>query len=85
MKVKGDEPPLPGYTNADALKWCIDSICVRSKLYIFETIPIVVAATWITQIAVIFVLPEQCVCWWTSGTLRLGNHGASEQHQNEQY
>jgi sugar phosphate isomerase/epimerase len=26
MKVKGDEPPLPGYTDADALKWCIDSI-----------------------------------------------------------
>ncbi|HXI38466.1 MAG TPA: sugar phosphate isomerase/epimerase family protein [Bryobacteraceae bacterium] len=26
MKVKGDEPPLPGFTNADALKWCIDSI-----------------------------------------------------------
>ena len=26
MKVKGDEPPLPGYTNEDALKWCIDSI-----------------------------------------------------------
>ncbi len=26
MKVKGDEPPLPGYTNADALEWCIDSI-----------------------------------------------------------
>ena len=26
MKVKGNEPPLPGYTEADALKWCIDSI-----------------------------------------------------------
>lgn len=26
MKVKGDEPPLPGYTTEDALKWCIDSI-----------------------------------------------------------
>lgn len=26
MKVKGDEPPLAGYTNDDALKWCIDSI-----------------------------------------------------------
>ncbi|GAC1430642.1 MAG: hypothetical protein NVSMB62_27920 [Acidobacteriaceae bacterium] len=26
MKVKGDEPPLPGYNEADALKWCIDSI-----------------------------------------------------------
>ncbi|MGH9632761.1 MAG: sugar phosphate isomerase/epimerase family protein [Bryobacteraceae bacterium] len=26
MKVKGDEPPLPGYTEADAMKWCIDSI-----------------------------------------------------------
>ena len=26
MKVKGDEPPLVGYTNDDAMKWCIDSI-----------------------------------------------------------
>lgn len=26
MKVKGDEPALPGYTNEDAIKWCVDSI-----------------------------------------------------------
>jgi sugar phosphate isomerase/epimerase len=26
MKVKGNEPPLPGYTDEDAFKWCIDSI-----------------------------------------------------------
>jgi sugar phosphate isomerase/epimerase len=26
MKVKGDEPPIPGYTEADAIQWCIDSI-----------------------------------------------------------
>jgi len=26
MKVKGNEPPLSGYTDADAFKWCIDSI-----------------------------------------------------------
>jgi sugar phosphate isomerase/epimerase len=26
MKVKGDEPPLPGYKKADAIKWCVDSI-----------------------------------------------------------
>ncbi len=26
MKVKGDEPPLPGFKNEDAIKWCIDSI-----------------------------------------------------------
>ncbi len=26
MKVKGDEPPLPGYTNDDAFRWCVDSI-----------------------------------------------------------
>jgi L-ribulose-5-phosphate 3-epimerase len=26
MKVKGNEPPLPGYTNDDAFKWCVDSI-----------------------------------------------------------
>ena len=26
MKVKGQEPPLPGYKEDDAIKWCIDSI-----------------------------------------------------------
>jgi L-ribulose-5-phosphate 3-epimerase len=26
MKVKGDEPPIAGYTDDDAFKWCIDSI-----------------------------------------------------------
>ena len=26
MKVKGDEPPIPGYTEGDAIQWCIDSI-----------------------------------------------------------
>lgn len=26
MKVKGDEPPVKGYTNDDGLKWCVDSI-----------------------------------------------------------
>jgi sugar phosphate isomerase/epimerase len=26
MKVKGKEPPLPGYTEDDGFKWCIDSI-----------------------------------------------------------
>jgi L-ribulose-5-phosphate 3-epimerase len=26
MKVKGDEPPIPGYTEKDAVQWCISSI-----------------------------------------------------------
>ncbi len=26
MKVKGNEPPLEGYSNQDALQWCVDSI-----------------------------------------------------------
>ena len=26
MKVKGDEPPLAGFKEADAMKWCVDSI-----------------------------------------------------------
>ena len=26
MKVKGQEPPLPGYNEDDAFKWCIDAI-----------------------------------------------------------
>jgi sugar phosphate isomerase/epimerase len=26
MKVKGDEPPIQGYTDEDAFTWCIDSI-----------------------------------------------------------
>ena len=26
MKAKGIEPPLPGYTKEDAIKWCVESI-----------------------------------------------------------
>jgi L-ribulose-5-phosphate 3-epimerase len=26
MKVKGDEPPLPGHTLDEAIQWCVDSI-----------------------------------------------------------
>lgn len=26
MKVKGDEPPIPGYNEADGIAWCIESI-----------------------------------------------------------
>ena len=26
MKVKGNEPPVAGYTDEDAIKWCVDSI-----------------------------------------------------------
>jgi sugar phosphate isomerase/epimerase len=26
MKVKGDEPPIKGYTDEDAFRWCIESI-----------------------------------------------------------
>lgn len=26
MKVKGDEPPIQGYSNSDAIKWCVESI-----------------------------------------------------------
>ncbi len=26
MKVKGDEPPLPGHSDDEAFKWCIDAI-----------------------------------------------------------
>jgi sugar phosphate isomerase/epimerase len=30
MKVKGDEPPIRGYTDEDAFKWCVD--CIRACL-----------------------------------------------------
>ena len=26
MKAKGDEPPIPGYTENDAIEWCIESM-----------------------------------------------------------
>jgi sugar phosphate isomerase/epimerase len=26
MKAKGDEPPIPGYAERDAIEWCIDSM-----------------------------------------------------------
>ena len=30
MKVKGDEPPIQGYTDEDAFKWCVE--CIRACL-----------------------------------------------------
>ena len=30
MKVKGDEPPIQGYTDDDAFKWCVD--CIKACL-----------------------------------------------------
>jgi L-ribulose-5-phosphate 3-epimerase len=30
MKVKGDEPPIQGYTDEDAFKWCVD--CIKACL-----------------------------------------------------
>lgn len=41
MKVKGDEPPLPGYKEADALNWCIESI--RACLAVAEKEGVVMA------------------------------------------
>jgi hypothetical protein len=57
-------------------------ICVRTKWHIFDAIPIVVPARWITQIPVVFVLPEQFICWWSSGAVCLSKHSAPTQHQN---
>ena len=41
MKVKGDEPPLPGYTNEDAMRWCVD--CIRECLPHAERAGVVLA------------------------------------------
>lgn len=41
MKVKGDEPPLAGYTEADALNWCIT--CIQQCLPAAERLGVVMA------------------------------------------
>jgi sugar phosphate isomerase/epimerase len=41
MKVKGDEPPIQGYTDEDAFKWCVESI--RACLPDAETAGVVLA------------------------------------------
>lgn len=41
MKVKGDEPVLPGYTNDDAFKWCVD--CIQQCLPAAEKAGIMLA------------------------------------------
>lgn len=41
MKVKGNEPPLPGYKEEDALNWCIESI--RACLAVAEKEGVVMA------------------------------------------
>jgi len=41
MKVKGDEPPIPGYTDEDAFKWCI--ACIESCLPVAEKAGVMLA------------------------------------------
>jgi sugar phosphate isomerase/epimerase len=41
MKAKGDEPPIPGYTDDDAFKWCVE--CIRACLPDAEAAGIVLA------------------------------------------
>ena len=41
MKVKGDEPPIQGYTDEDAFKWCVD--CIKACLPDAEAAGVVLA------------------------------------------
>jgi len=41
MKAKGDEPPIQGYTDEDAFKWCVE--CIRACLPDAETAGVVLA------------------------------------------
>jgi L-ribulose-5-phosphate 3-epimerase len=41
MKVKGDEPPIQGYTDEDAFKWCVD--CIKACLSDAEAAGVVLA------------------------------------------
>ncbi len=41
MKVRGIEPPLPGYTDEDAFKWCIE--CIEACLPTAEKFGVVLA------------------------------------------
>ncbi len=41
MKVRGKEPPLPGYTDDDAIRWCIESI--QACLPVAERLGVVMA------------------------------------------
>ena len=41
MKVKGDEPPIPGHTDEDAFRWCID--CINECLPAAESAGVLLA------------------------------------------
>ena len=41
MKAKGDEPPIQGYTDEDAFRWCVE--CIRACLPDAESAGVVLA------------------------------------------
>src|SRR5260370_33897540 len=84
--ILGSEPPtriaeafVPlSYFTAN----CEEPIFVRSKWHILETIPILLPASRIAEIPVVFVLPEQSIGWWNVGSYRLSKHAAARRQQD---
>ncbi len=75
MKVKGDEPPLAGYTKSDAIKWCVDSI--RECLPAAEKAGVVLALEnhWglTTSVDTLLQIVDEVNSPWLSINLDTGN------------
>src|SRR5260370_38885732 len=61
-----------------------EPIFIRSKRRIVETIPILLPASRIAEIPVVFVLPEQSIGWWSVGAYRLSKHAAAKWQKDVQ-
>src|SRR5262249_41168780 len=75
MRVKGNEPPTPGNTNEDGIKWCIDSI--RECLPAAEKAGVVLALEnhWglTTSVDVLLRIHKEVNSPWLGMNLDTGN------------
>ncbi|HEY3444406.1 MAG TPA: sugar phosphate isomerase/epimerase family protein [Paludibaculum sp.] len=76
MKVKGDEPPLPGFQEADAIQWCVSSI--EALLPTAEKLGIVMALEnhWglTTKIDVLLKIRKAVNSPWLGINMDTGNY-----------
>ena len=75
MKVKGDEPPLKGYTNDDAFKWCVDSVNESLKTAEKEGVTLALENHWglTTDVKMLLRIHKAVNSKWLGINLDTGN------------
>ncbi len=85
MKVKGNEPPLPGYTDDDAFGWCIDSIekCLPNAARAGVVLALENHWGLTTQVEGVIRIWKAVNSPWLGINLDTGNHPGDPYHEIE--